>query len=208
MHISITLIIIIITCIVSIRCFGDKETFYKLAYSPYEIKHNKSNYKFLTHALVHADFIHLFFNMFVLYNFGENVEIYFNYFFGNLKGSFYFLLLYIGGIFFSNIISYKRHHENPNYTAVGASGAVSAIVFSFILISPFQMLYLFMSIPIPAVLFALLYLLYEHYMDKRGNTGIAHDAHFAGAIFGFLFTFMLQPSLLTDLVNGLIHFLQ
>jgi membrane associated rhomboid family serine protease len=145
--------------------------------------------------------------MFVLYNFGENVEVYFKYFFGELKGIFYYLLLYLGGILFSNIISYKRHSDNPAYTAVGASGAVSAVVFSFILIAPFQMLYLFMSIPIPALLFALLYLFYEHYMDKKGNTGIAHDAHFTGALFGLFFTILLEPYLVIELLNGIKYYL-
>lgn len=196
MTISITLILVAINVAVSLYCFQDEKMFYRLSLHPYSIKNNKEWYRIFTHAFVHADVFHLFVNMFVLYNFGSLLEGLFTHTFG-AGGWYYFLLMYLGGIVFSTPTALKRHQDNPRYNAVGASGATSAVVFSFIVFMPMQKLYLFLAIPIPALLFGIMYLVFEVVMDKRGRGNIAHDAHFWGAVFGFFYTLLLDLELLT-----------
>lgn len=193
---SITLVITLITVAVSVLCFSNRDMFFKLDLSAYSIHHRKEFHRFLTHAFLHADWGHLVINMFVFYQFGKLVEMYFQQLFGE-KWILYYLMLYIGGVLFSALPGYARNKNNPAYHAVGASGAVSAIVFSFILMEPFAPLgIIFIPIRIPAILFGLLYLAAEIYLDKKSSSNIAHSAHYFGAIFGFFFTLILEPGLL------------
>ena len=121
--------------------------------------------------------------------------------FGNI-GYLYYITLYIGGLLFATLPSLKKHGDNPGYLAVGASGAVSAIVFSSIILYPTGgMGLLFIPIRIPSFIFGVLYLLAEHYMSKKGGTGIAHDAHIGGAFFGVFFTVLLDFKFLTNFVD-------
>lgn len=191
MTVSITLVIIIVTVIVSLYAFENPDVKYKLLFNPYSVVHQKKWYKVISHAFIHADFMHLFMNMYVLYLFGTLVEgfLLVNYRFGVA----YYLVLYFGGILFASLPAFYKHSDNIHYNSLGASGAVSAVLFSTIVINPSMSLYLFfIPIPIPAVVFGPLYLLYEYYMGKRGRTNIAHDAHFAGAVFGIFFTLILD----------------
>jgi membrane associated rhomboid family serine protease len=137
--------------------------------------------------------------MFVLFTFGLAVEGYFrNYF--NTKGSLYYVLLYVGGIICSVLYDYGKHKNDEYYNAVGASGAVSAVVFSYILFNPIGKLYLLIfPIGIPAVIFGALYLVYSAYMSRRGSDQVGHNAHFWGAIFGLAFTIVIEPNLLVIL---------
>ncbi|HVA98831.1 MAG TPA: rhomboid family intramembrane serine protease [Bacteroidia bacterium] len=193
----LTFAIIAVTSIFSIIAFSNPSIFHNYLFNAYALNHDKKQwYRFFTHAFLHADYMHLFFNMFVLYSFGSILE---NYFFRQLfanKSEFYFLLLYIGGIMASSFPSFEKHKNNPNYNSVGASGAVSAVVFSCILIGPKMPLnILFIPFDIPAYIFGALYLAYEWYMGKRQSDNIGHDAHFWGAVFGFGFTVILKPAL-------------
>ena len=190
MTLSITLVIIIVTVIVSLYAFENPDIKYKLLFNPHSVVHQKKWYKTITHGFIHADFIHLGLNMYVLYMFGNIVE---HFFLTNFQfGVTYYLVLYIGGILFATLPAFYKHSDNVHYNSLGASGAVSAVLFSAILIHPEYTLYLFAVIPIPAVVFGPLYLFYEYYMDKKGKTNIAHDAHFAGAVFGIIFTLILD----------------
>src|SRR5665647_322858 len=192
---SVTLIIIAVTVIVSLLAFNNREIFRRLAFNAYDIKHFKNSYRFLSYALIHADWIHLFVNMMVLYSFGRIVEQYYEMLFG-LKGILYFILLYVGGTALSTLPSYGKHKDDYNYTAVGASGAVSAVVFTFILFDPMGKLTIFpIPIGIPAIIFGILYLIYSVYMGKKNIDNVGHDAHFWGAIFGLVFTIVLKPDL-------------
>jgi len=184
---SITLIIIIVTVIISFIAFNNEELKYKLSFSPYSYKHNNSWWQILSHGFVHADMMHLLFNMYVLYIFGEVVEIYFIE--NSSIGILFFLSLYIGGLLFASMPALIKHNENPNYISLGASGAVSSLVFTFILLYPDQPMGIIFipGVLIPAFIFGALYLLAEHYMNKKSKTNIAHDAHIAGAIFGLIF---------------------
>ena len=114
------------------------------------------------------------------------------------KGGLFYVLLYIGGIVLSSLYEYERNKNNIHYNALGASGAVSSVVFAYIIISPTQkLIFLFLPVPLPAYLFGILFLAIEYYMGKKGQTNIGHNAHFWGAVHGIIFTVLLKPSLIT-----------
>lgn len=123
------------------------------------------------------------------------------------KRSFYFILLYVGGAALSVIPAYGRNKENPFYNAVGASGAISSVVFAIIIINPFASLSLiFLPISFPAVLFGMVYLVYSYIMARKGDGPIGHDTHFWGGIFGMAFTGALKPSLFISFANNIIQY--
>jgi len=188
----ITYIIIIITASVSIPAFSNQELFARMRFNPYIIKETKQWYRFFSYGLLHANWAHLLMNMFVLYSFGEQVEYFMKLYFG-LKGNLYYALLYVGAIIISVVPSFEKHKNDSWYNAVGASGAVSAVVFSSIIFWPTsKIMFLLLPIPIPATVFGILYLAYSAYMAKRGTDNIGHDAHFWGAMYGVIITLMLN----------------
>lgn len=198
----ITWIIIGITAVVSYMAFQNPVLMEKLQFNAALVVHRKQYYRLVSHAFIHVGWSHLLINMLVLYFFGPHVETYFEYFFGN-KATLYFLILYIGGIIISNAWSLIKHQDNYYYNAVGASGAVSAVLFTFIFLNPWEMLYLFAIIPIPGILFAVGYLFYSYQMGKRKADNVAHDAHFLGAVFGFIFPLVLRPELFSRFIDQL-----
>jgi membrane associated rhomboid family serine protease len=192
---SITLIIVAATVLISINGFNNQTFFRKLDFSPYEVMQRKEWYRIFSHVLLHGDWMHLFVNMFVFWSFGRSVEMYFQGIWGG-TGTFYYILLYVGGAAFASLPALKRHGDNPYYTAIGASGAVAAILFTSILLAPMNKIYLlFIPFGLPAFLFGPLYIALEYYLDKRGGGNIAHDAHYWGAVFGFLFPIAIKPTL-------------
>lgn len=194
----ITYIIIGITVLVSISAFSNSELMGRFLFNPYLIAHRKQWYRFFSHALIHADYGHLLFNMLTLFFFGPMVEGGYEYYFG-AKSVLFFILLYVLGIVLSSSYSYEKHKNNVGYNSLGASGAVSAVLFAGILMDPTTGLYLmFIPIPIPGYIFGILYLIYCWYMNKRGGDNIAHDAHFFGAVFGVVFTIVLKPSIAAE----------
>lgn len=201
----VTLTIIISTAICSFLAFERRDLFEKYLFSAYAIKNNKQSYRFLSHAFIHVDWMHLVLNLYVLYTFGKLLE---NYFFPEIygtKSTLFYILLYTGAIYASSLADYFQHYNNPSYSAVGASGAVSAVVFSTILIRPDSgMGFLFIPISIPSWIFGLLYLAYSWYMNKKNADNIGHGAHFWGAVFGFVFTGILKPSLFIDFIHKII----
>lgn len=195
-----TILIIIITVIISITAFYQADIFDKLKFNPYKTSHNKEIWRIISYGFIHADWMHLAVNMIVLLSFGSLVSSYFGMIFPG-KATYYYLLLYFGGLFISAAPAFGKHKENPYYNSVGASGAVSAILFSSIVFDPMNKIYLFfVPIGIPAIIFGVLYLVYSAYMNKKGTDNIGHDAHFWGGIYGFALTIALKP----DLFN---HFL-
>lgn len=201
---TVTGYILLITVGVSVLGFYDNKTQKKAQLYPYLVANYNQWWRIFTHAFVHADYMHLGLNMFVLYNFGSQVEELFGMIFG-IKGIYYYVLLYGGGLAFAALPSLARHKDNPMYRAVGASGAVSAVVFAFILLNPTdKLMLLILPFPMPAWLFGLGYLGLEYYLDKRGSDNVAHDAHFWGAMFGILFPILLKPSLFLYFVHSII----
>jgi membrane associated rhomboid family serine protease len=199
---SVTLIIIIITGLITYKAFKDPAFKGKMMFYPFAIKNSNEYYRFLTHGLIHADFMHALFNLYVLYNFGRYVEDRFVSIFGPL-GIVFFLVLYFGALIASSLISYSKHKEDPGYMALGASGAVSAVMFSFILMYPQHELQLILiPIPIKGYIMGALYLLYSHYMAKKNMDNIGHDAHFYGAIFGVFITIIFRPDFLTEFIQS------
>lgn len=190
----ITYLIIGLTVIVSYICFNNRELFIKLALIPYLAVKKNEWYRIITHGFVHADFTHLLVNMFTYWSFGTYIEHAFRYMgFGN--GG--YLGLYFGGMIAASIPDLVKHHNNPDYISIGASGAVSAILFSAIFLDPWSKVLLFAALPIPGILFGALYLIYCQYMNKRGGDNINHNAHFYGAIYGFIYPALLDSSLIT-----------
>lgn len=190
---TITLGIILATAAISLWALRDQRVFMSLLFEPYTIHARKDWSRFLTHGFVHGSFLHLAINMYVLYLFGNAVEEAFAAITGG-NGATAYLVLYVGGIVLSSLPGYFKHRFDPNYRAVGASGATSAVLFSFILLRPdTELMLILLPIPMPAWVFGLLYLGYEWYMSKRGSDGIAHDAHYFGALYGIAFTALLDP---------------
>ncbi len=202
MAVSLTILIIAITVLVSFASFNNEELNYKLPFSPYLVRHENEWWRVITHAFVHADHMHLFFNMYVFYNFGELIEKTLKYTYGDLTGGIYFLGLYFGGIIFATLPSFQKHSDNLMYRSVGASGAVSAVLFAFIMVYPTAPLNLMLiPIPIPAYIMGALYLAFETYSNNNRNTNIAHDAHLAGAVFGIVYMLVLDFDVLPRFIN-------
>lgn len=190
-----TFIFLIAIAAFSIPFFLNRSAFYKFTFSPYFIVRQKEWYRFLTHGFIHADWMHMLMNCLVLYSFGDHVEQYYRIVFGS-KSIILYNILFFGGIILSSIPSFFKHKNDSNYHSVGASGAVSSVVFASILFDPTAKLYLmFIPIGIPAFIFGIFYLIYSAYMAKQNADNIGHDAHFWGAVFGFVFTLVLKPSL-------------
>lgn len=201
---SLTLIIIAVTVVISLLALNNAELFARLKFNAYDAKQPNHWYRFFTYGLIHGDFMHLFVNMLVLYSFGRVVENFYAIYFP-AKSEFYFILLYVGGLILSIVPSFGKHKNDVFYNAVGASGAVSAVLFASILLYPAgKIMLLFIPIPIPAPIFGVLYIAYEYYMSKRGGDNIGHDAHMWGAVFGIVFTAALKPALLLMFVNQIL----
>ena len=190
----ITLMLIAATAIVSLAKMHDQSFTARFMFNAYAISKHREWWRFFSHGLLHANFIHLFFNMLALYFFGRNIEIVFIALLGKGLGAVMYLLMYTSSLFASSIASFFKHRDNMYYNALGASGAVAAVIFASILIDPKGTIYIY-AFPVPAWLFGVLYLGYSFYMSKRGADNIGHDAHFWGAVYGFVFPLVVEPRL-------------
>ncbi len=210
----ITYILLSLTVLISLSAFPPNvstieslrhpELFHKLKFNPYMVWHSREWYRLFTSGFVHSGWFHLLVNMFVLYFFGRTVEEAFVKIFGGFQGHLLFLLLYLTGLAASNIPDLLRFRNQYYYNAVGASGAISAVLFASILFFPWAGIYIFpIPIPIPAILFGVIYLGYEYYMKKRAMDNIGHNAHFWGAVWGFIFPIFLKPSLFVYFLHQL-----
>lgn len=194
----ILLLIIIPTAFSSYMAFNDSNKFDKLKFNPYSISENKEYYRFLSHGFVHADWMHLFFNMYVLWSFGELVMMFFNFHFGVLA-NLYFIGLYFPALITSSLWSYFRYKQDYTYNAVGASGAVSAVVFASIILHPQGgMGLIFIPFTLPSWVFGGLYLLYTIIMAKKKIDNIGHDAHLWGAIYGIIYVIVAVPNAISN----------
>lgn len=189
MELSITLIIVIVTAFVSIGGLSNQKIMDDLIFYPPAIQ-RRQYYRFISHGFLHADYFHLAFNMIALYSFGEAVEkSLFSHpcVFGE-SGKYFFLLLYFAGLLIASLPDYFRHKNNYHFRSLGASGAVSAVIFAAITLLPqLPINLLFIPIGIPGFIFGIIYLIASAYLDKRGGGHINHSAHLWGALFGILF---------------------
>lgn len=184
----IAYIIIGINVLLSALCFQNTAWLDRLILHPFIMKDKPSSfYRFISSGFIHANWQHLLFNMFTLFFFGPMMA--------SVLGPIHFLSLYFGALIVSDLPTYFKYKNNPNYRSLGASGAVVAVTFAFIYIKPWESLYIFFAIPIPAIVFAILYLLYSMKMSRDAKNHINHDAHFYGAVFGLLYMLLLvDPS--------------
>jgi len=187
-----TYILIIITVAVSLACFNNGTLFGKLSLKPYRVIHANEWYRVISHGFVHADWTHLFVNLFTFWSFGLYIEDSFE---ALDFGTWAFPVLYFGGMIAASIADLIRYRNAPWYSSIGASGAVSAVLFTSIFLNPWGKILFFAVIPIPGILFGVIYLAYCQYMAQRGGDNINHHAHFYGALFGFLFPLLLDPAL-------------
>ncbi|WP_225986507.1 rhomboid family intramembrane serine protease [Rufibacter sp. LB8] len=197
MPISITLLLIILTVGASIYAWQNKNLMENWVHHPVSVAQNNEYWRFLTSGFLHADFMHLFFNMFVFYSFGQLVEGVLIQLYGPGLGIAFFLLLYLGAIIVSDIPTYFKHRQDHNYYSLGASGGVAAILFASIYFHPLGDMIIFpIPLPIKGYVFGFLYLAYSYYMGKKGTDGVNHSAHFYGAAFGFVLAILLVPQIL------------
>lgn len=190
-------VIFIFTLITSIYAFNDNTVYGKFMLHPYTISRGKKLYTFVTSGLIHADWMHLFFNLFTFYFFGFALE--------QTVGSVNFGIIYFASLILSDVPTVIKHKNHFWYNSLGASGAISGVLFSYILFYPLSMIGV-MFIPMPAVLFGVLYLVYCWYMSKNVKDNIAHDAHFYGALTGLVFTIILMPGIMRHFMDALLKF--
>lgn len=187
MELSITLVIIIITCLVSIGGFSSNKIINDLIFYPPSIRESRQWYRFISCGLIHADIGHLAFNMYALYIFGVHVENAFSVIFGD-SGKILYLVMYITSLVACLMPTYSKHKDDYYYRSLGASGAVSAVIFSFILLFPLQKMGLiFLPVMIPGFIFGFLYLVVSTLLEKRAADNVNHSAHIWGALYGIGF---------------------
>jgi membrane associated rhomboid family serine protease len=202
---SITLIIVIITALVSFQAFSNRALFDKFKHAPYiESRHNEY-YRWLTSGFLHVDMMHLAVNMIVFWQFGGAVERIYQSHFGESGGSILFVLMYFTSIICGDLVTFAKYKDAPHYTAVGASGGVAGVLFTYILFNPWAEMALYGIIPFRAIIGGVLYLAYEEWASRNANDNVGHDAHIFGAIAGMVVTIVLEPSIYKEFIHQLLH---
>ncbi|MBL7760498.1 MAG: rhomboid family intramembrane serine protease [Sediminibacterium sp.] len=211
--VSITISIVLLTSVISFTAFSNEKVMDDLIFYPPAITNRNQWYRFITCGLIHADFLHLAFNMYSFYLFGDIVEKSFFTIFGE-QGKLIYLTLYITALIVSLLPTYISHQNNYHYRSLGASGAVSAIIFAGIFLYPTLGMGIF-PIPfhIPGFIFGPLYLVISYYLANKGQGNINHSAHIWGAIYGIIFLFitsrfMSEYDLLNNFINQVANYLR
>jgi len=193
MEITISLMLVLANCAVSIPAFSNTKLMNDLIFYPPAIANNNQYYRFITHGFLHADIAHLAFNMIALYSFGGAVEQIFSLdcLFGSM-GKVYYLLMYMVALVVATLPTYQKNKNNYQYRSLGASGAVSAVVFAGITLLPqLPINFMFIPIDIPGYVFGIVYLGVSAYLDRKGGGNVNHSAHLWGAAFGVVFTIIM-----------------
>ena len=192
-YMSITIAIIAITCLISWQGFNNPTLFNNLKHYPYVEHRHKEYHRLLSSGFLHGSTMHLAINMYVLWVFGEFVEDQFVAQYGAMMGRFLYVIAYLITILLADIPTHFTKQNDPNYAAIGASGGTSGIIMIFILFRPWSELLFYFVLPIPAIIFGLLYLGYSSWASKNSNDNIGHSAHFWGAIAGVAIALILLP---------------
>ncbi len=195
---SSSLILIALTAVVSWSAWQQPRLLERLLFWSPAVTRGREVERFVTYGLVHADFQHLLFNMVTLYFFGRLIEEFINQQIGDLG----FVFFYVSALIVSIFPSWMKHRDDPTYRSLGASGAVSAVLFAFILLQPWSMIIVFV-LPVPAILYAVFYVGYSLYMQKLGQDDINHSAHLWGAVYGVTFIVAMQPRVLSHFLSQL-----
>lgn len=179
----------VLTALLSWRAFDESNGWKDaLVFRPWRVVQYKEYWRFLSHGFVHVDWTHLLVNMFVLLQFSPAVE--------SEWGFSHFSAIYLGGMLFAALPAWLKQKNNPTYGSLGASGAVAAVLLAFVFLKPMAQLYLFFLIPLPAWAAGILFFVYESRMQRRGGTGIAHDAHLFGGLWGLGYAVSTRPELI------------
>lgn len=194
-----TVTIILITVVISLIAFSNQKVMNRLLFWPPALQRGEYD-RFISHGFIHADGAHLLFNMITLFFFGSVIESFYRQYFFDMG----FVLFYLGGLIAAIIPSYLKHKHDTHWASLGASGAVSAVLFAYILFEPWKLIFVFF-IPVPAIIFAVLYVAYSIWSGKRGNSNINHSAHLWGATYGVIMTIILEPKLIPHFLNRLIN---
>ena len=176
----------------------------RLIMNPYSVHKKNEWYRFITSGFIHQDQMHLLFNMISLYCFGTGVEVEFFRVFGP-SGKIYFIALYVLALVVSDIPTFVKHREHLRYNSLGASGAVSAVIFAFIIFLPLRNIFFF-GLPVPGFILGMLYIIYSWYQGRKSGDNINHDAHLYGAIFGILFCAITVPESIAGFFEQIKHF--
>jgi membrane associated rhomboid family serine protease len=200
MAVSVTVLLVLVTVAVSWAAFERPALMSRLVFWPAAIRRSHQVDRLVTHGFVHADLQHLLFNMITLYFFGRPVEKVFESYIGSVG----FLLFYVSALVMAIVPSWMRHWRDPSYRSLGASGAVTAVLFAFILMAPWTIIYVFI-LPVPAVLYAILFVGYSIWSDVRQRDRVNHQAHLWGAAYGVLFALLLEPRIGPAFVERLLH---
>ncbi|MGE8685448.1 MAG: rhomboid family intramembrane serine protease [Acinetobacter sp.] len=194
-----TVTIILITVVISLIAFSNQKVMNRLLFWPPALQRGEYD-RFISHGFIHADGAHLLFNMITLFFFGSVIESFYRQYFFDMG----FVLFYLGGLIAAIIPSYLKHKHDTHWASLGASGAVSAVLFAYILFEPWKLIFVFF-IPVPAIIFAVLYVAYSIWSGKRGNSNINHSAHLWGAAYGVIMTIILEPKLIPHFLSRLIN---
>ncbi|TLY50785.1 MAG: rhomboid family intramembrane serine protease [Gammaproteobacteria bacterium] len=194
-----TLIIIAITCIVSFMAFNNPRLIEQLILWPPAVKRGQY-YRLVSHGLIHSDTTHLLLNMLTLFFFGRAMEPLYT----TILGPFGFALFYVSAIVVAILPTYLANRDNANYHSLGASGGVSAVLFAFILMQPWATI-LVWFVPMPAILYAVAYVIYSFYMERKAVDNINHSAHLWGAAYGIAFTVVAAPRTISYFLEQLSH---
>ena len=196
----LTLILIAVTVLVSWLAFDRPRLLDRLILWPPAIDRNKQYDRLLTHGFIHADWQHLLFNMITLFFFGRFAEQVI----GSMIGPVGFVLFYLSAIVIAILPTYLRHRHDTRYRSLGASGAVSAVLFAFILVQPWSLIFV-CFLPVPAIVYAVLYIGYSIWMDRQGGDNTNHNAHLSGAIYGVLFMLLMEPRIAGYFLQRLVN---
>ncbi|MTI19963.1 rhomboid family intramembrane serine protease [Fulvivirga sp. RKSG066] len=202
---SLTLIFVIGTSIISIYAWQNQDLTRKWIFNPYSVNKYGQYYRFITSGFLHGSWLHLIFNMLVLWMFGEQVEAIFSAIYGPVIGKVIFGALYLIGIIVSDIPTFFKHRHAAYYNALGASGGVSSILFSSILFNPNQELCLYGLLCLPGIIWGVIYIIYSFYMGRQQSDNINHDAHLYGGLFGIVFTIIAFPSVIPHFIEQLMQ---
>jgi len=205
MELSATIILIAINVAASIYAWRKPGILEKWTFNPFLVFHRRQYFRFITSGFIHSDYMHLFFNMFTFFFFGQSIEWVFLNLFGQM-GIAVFVVFYLLAIVVSDVPSLIKHRNQSGYNSLGASGGVSAIVFSWILFFPTEFIYIMGVIPLPGFILGVLFVIYSYYQGKREGSLINHDAHLFGALFGVLFTIAIIPDVVASFISQVSSF--
>lgn len=186
-------LLLIVTLGISLMAFRNERILDMCLFRPYQFWHRRKYDTIVLSGFVHADMGHLLINLLTFYFFAFPLE--------RTIGTIPFLILYFFGLILSHFCTLYKHHNNPGYASLGASGAISAVLFAFICYYPTSMIYLFFAIPVPALIFAFVYVGYSYYESTQNRGRINHDAHLCGAISGLMFVAITNPGVLAKFLS-------